>query len=114
MFSASVAGGRLRCWAAQRPGPHPGLDEPPPHVADAGRPAFAEYAPGVEALSWLGLLAPARTPQPAVHALNGAGESIVGDVQDVVGGTPAEFAQFLQAQQAASRPVLARMEVPLN
>jgi tripartite-type tricarboxylate transporter receptor subunit TctC len=87
-------------------------------------PAFAEFAPGVEALSWFGLLAPARTPQPAIQALNAAAvqsltdprirESIVGDVQNVIGGTPAEFAQFLQAQQAAWRPVLSRMEVPLN
>jgi tripartite-type tricarboxylate transporter receptor subunit TctC len=87
-------------------------------------PAFAEFAPGVEALSWFGLLAPARTPQPAIQALNAAAvqsltdprirESIIGDVQNVVGGTPGEFAQFLQAQQAAWRPVLSRMEVPLN
>lgn len=87
-------------------------------------PAFAEYAPGVEALSWFGLLAPARTPQPVIQALNGAAvqsltdprirESILGDVQDVVGNTPEQFADFLQAQQAAWRPVLSRMEVPLN
>lgn len=87
-------------------------------------PAFSEFAPGVEALSWFGLLAPARTPPAAVQALNAAAvqsltdprirQSIVGDVQNVIGGTPAEFAQFLQAQQVAWRPVLSRMAVPLN
>ncbi|WP_421991201.1 Bug family tripartite tricarboxylate transporter substrate binding protein [Roseococcus sp.] len=87
-------------------------------------PAFSEFAPGVEALSWFGLLAPARTPPAAVQALNAAAvqsltdprirQSIVGDVQNVIGGTPAEFAQFLQAQQMAWRPVLSRMAVPLN
>lgn len=87
-------------------------------------PAFSEFAPGVEALSWFGLLAPARTPQPVIQALNAAAvesltdprirESIIGDVQDVVGGTPEQFARFLQEQQAAWRPVLSRMDVPLN
>jgi tripartite-type tricarboxylate transporter receptor subunit TctC len=87
-------------------------------------PAFSEFAPGVEALSWFGLLAPARTPEPIIQRLNAAAvqsltdprirESIIGDVQNVIGGTPAEFAQFIQAQLAAWRPVLSRMEVPLN
>jgi len=87
-------------------------------------PAFSEFSPALEALSWFGLLAPARTPQPVIQALNAAAvqslndprirASIEGDVQNVMGGTPAEFAEFLQAQQAAWRPVLSRMEVPLN
>ncbi|WP_424811709.1 Bug family tripartite tricarboxylate transporter substrate binding protein [Roseococcus sp. YIM B11640] len=87
-------------------------------------PAFAEFAPGLEALSWFGLLAPARTPQNAISALHAAAvqsltdtrvrERITGEVQNIVGSTPAEFARFLTDQQEAWKPVLSRMEVPLN
>ncbi|MDB5414259.1 MAG: tripartite tricarboxylate transporter substrate binding protein [Rubritepida sp.] len=87
-------------------------------------PCFAEVAPGLEALSWFGLLAPARTPQGAIEALNASAvqaltdprirERLTNDAQYIVGNTPAEFAQFLVAQQEAWRPVLSRMEVPLN
>ncbi|MBX9751502.1 MAG: tripartite tricarboxylate transporter substrate binding protein [Roseococcus sp.] len=87
-------------------------------------PTFAEFAPGLEALSWFGLLAPARTPAPAIEALNAAAiaaladerirERLANDAQFVQGSTPAAFGQFLTAQLAAWRPVLSRMEVPLN
>jgi len=87
-------------------------------------PAFAEFAPGLEALSWFGLLAPARTPQAAIDTLHRAAaeaqtdprlrERLYGEAQDIVGSTPAEFAQFLLQQQELWRPTLARMQVPLN
>lgn len=87
-------------------------------------PTFAEFTPGLEALSWFGLLAPARTPAPAIEALNAAAiqalgderirERLTNDAQFVQGSTPAEFGQFLAAQLTAWRPVLSRMEVPLN
>ena len=87
-------------------------------------PAFAEHAPGLEALSWFGLLAPARTPPAAIQAVNAAAvqalndprirERVTHDAQFVVGSTPAEFAAFLAAQLVAWRPILSRMEVPLN
>jgi tripartite-type tricarboxylate transporter receptor subunit TctC len=87
-------------------------------------PSFAEFAPGLEALSWFGLLAPARTPPAAIEALNAAAVSALGDerirdrltndAQFVQGSTPEEFGRFLAAQLTAWRPVLSRMEVPLN
>lgn len=87
-------------------------------------PTFAEFTPGLEALSWFGLLAPARTPPMAIEALNAAAvaaladerirDRLTNDAQFVQGSTPAEFGRFLAAQLEAWRPVLSRMEVPLN
>jgi len=87
-------------------------------------PSFSEFAPGLEALSWFGLLAPARTPPAAIEALNAAAvqalgdarirERLTNDAQFVQGSTPAEFGRFLEAQLIAWRPILSRMEVPLN
>lgn len=87
-------------------------------------PTFAETNPGLEALSWFGLLAPARTPPAAIEALNAAAvqaladarirERLVNDAQFVMGSTPEEFSRFLAAQLQAWRPILSRMEVPLN
>jgi tripartite-type tricarboxylate transporter receptor subunit TctC len=87
-------------------------------------PTFAEGAPGLEALSWFGLLAPARTPPGAIEALNAAAlhaladprirERVTNDAQFVMGSTPAEFGRFLTAQLEIWRPILSRMEVPLN
>lgn len=87
-------------------------------------PTFAEFTPGLEALSWFGLLAPARTPPAAIEALNAAAIAALGDerirdrltndAQFVQGSTPEAFSRFLAAQLEAWRPVLSRMEVPLN
>jgi len=87
-------------------------------------PTFAETAPGLEALSWFGLLAPARTPPAAIEAVNAAAVAALGDArirdrltndaQFVFGSTPADFGKFLADQLVAWRPVLSRMEVPLN
>jgi tripartite-type tricarboxylate transporter receptor subunit TctC len=41
-------------------------------------------------------------------------ERLANDAQFVQGSTPAEFGRFLNAQLEAWRPVLSRMEVPLN
>ncbi len=87
-------------------------------------PAFAEIAPGLEALSWFGLLAPARTPEAAVTRLNQAAIQALQDVrirdrltnegQFLVGSTPEEFGSFLRAQLEAWRPVLSRLPMQGN
>ena len=87
-------------------------------------PCIAEYAPGLEALSWFGLLAPARTPAAVVQRLNAAAvqalqdtrirERLTNDAQTVVGGTPEQFAQFLRDQERQWRPILAKLDVPRN
>ena len=84
-------------------------------------PAVAEVAPGLEALSWFGLLAPARTPDATVRRLHAAArdalqdarvsERLTRDAQFVVGNTPEEFANFLAAQDRQWRPILGKLDV---
>ncbi|WP_051212445.1 Bug family tripartite tricarboxylate transporter substrate binding protein [Rubritepida flocculans] len=88
-------------------------------------PTFAERAaPGLVAESWFGLLAPARTPPAAVRALHAAAvealgeprvrERLTNEAQFLKASTPEAFADFLQEQIRIWRPVLSRLEVPLN
>ena len=87
-------------------------------------PAFAEFAPGLVAQSWFGLLAPARTPAAAIERLNAAAvqalqdplirERLTGEGQFLEGGTPAQFGEFLRAEAERWRPVLSKLEVPQN
>lgn len=74
-----------------------------PTVAEAG-------VPGYEATSWIGLLAPAGTPQASIDKLWGAlgrtmQEPAVKDVllrdgSDIVTSTPAEFRQIIESDYA--------------
>lgn len=87
-------------------------------------PSIAEFAPGLEVLSWFGLLAPARTPAEQVQRLNAAAnqalqdprvrERLVTEGQFLAGGTPQDFAEFLRRSDAQWRPILSRLNVPRN
>ncbi len=87
-------------------------------------PCTGEYSAGLEALSWFGLLAPARTPDAAVRRLHGAAvealkdqrirERLTNDAQFIIGNTPEEFAQFLRDQDSQWRPILAKLNVQNN
>jgi tripartite-type tricarboxylate transporter receptor subunit TctC len=74
-------------------------------------PAIAEVGyPGFEAASWFGMLVPARTPQPVVERLSAEINRALThrDTEDRyaalgvirVGGTPAEFRAFIDAEIA--------------
>jgi tripartite-type tricarboxylate transporter receptor subunit TctC len=87
-------------------------------------PTVAEFAPGTEALSWFGLLAPARTAPAQVQRLHDAAaeslkdpriqERLTRDAQFIVGNTPEEFAQFLRDQDRLWRPILSKLDVQNN
>jgi tripartite-type tricarboxylate transporter receptor subunit TctC len=87
-------------------------------------PCTAEFHPGLEALSWFGLLAPARTPDATVRRINGAAvealkdarirERLTNEASNIIGSTPEEFATFLNQQLAQWRPVLAKLNVQNN
>ncbi|MBR0682273.1 tripartite tricarboxylate transporter substrate binding protein [Roseomonas eburnea] len=105
--------GRLIAWTSSR------RVESTPDV-----PAISEFAPGLEVLSWFGLLAPARTPPEMAQRVNAAANDALQDArirerlttegQFLAGGTPQDFANFLQRSDQAWRPILSRLDVPRN
>jgi tripartite-type tricarboxylate transporter receptor subunit TctC len=72
-----------------------------PTLAESGLPGFESY-------NWQGVIAPAGTPEPVIQKLNAAFNKILKkpEVQkafdetggQVAGGTPQEFAQFIQSE----------------
>ncbi len=72
-----------------------------PTIAEAG-------VPGYEFRAWVGVLAPGTTPAPLVNAINGywvkaarapeVASRLINDGNDVVAGTPAEFAALIKAE----------------
>jgi tripartite-type tricarboxylate transporter receptor subunit TctC len=77
-----------------------------PTVAESGVPGLADY----ESVSWGGVMAPAGTPAPVIQKLNGelvrilklpdVRERMTGLGADIVAGSPAEFAAYLQEEIA--------------
>jgi len=105
--------GRLIAWTSAR------RVESTPEV-----PSIADYAPGLDVLSWFGLLAPARTPAEFVQRVNAAANEALQDArirerlttegQFLAGGTPQDFADFLKRSDEQWRPILSRLDVPRN
>ena len=105
--------GRLIAWTSAR------KVESTPEV-----PTTADYAPGLDALSWFGLLAPARTPPEVVQRTNAAAnealqdsrirERLTNEGQFLAGGSPQDFTDFLRRSDELWRPILSRLDVPRN
>ncbi|MEY4749129.1 MAG: hypothetical protein RIQ60_1343 [Pseudomonadota bacterium] len=108
-----IKAGKLRCIATGSTSRVKQLPDVPT-VAEQGYPGF-------EMTQWYGLLAPATLPQPALDKLAAAAASAVrqpstsdtlsSDAAIAVGGTPAEFAQFITAEQARWKQVIARARI---
>jgi tripartite-type tricarboxylate transporter receptor subunit TctC len=81
-----------------------------PTIAESGFPDF-------EAVAWNGFVAPAGTSKETIERLNGEINAILADSAikprievagwDVAGGTPKQFADFMAAERARWRPVIA-------
>ncbi len=105
--------GKLRCLATGTPQRIAQLPDVPT-VAEQGWPGF-------EMTQWYGLLAPASMPQAAVDRLAVAAAAAVrqpaavdklsNDAAIAVGGTPAEFARFITAEQQRWKAVVARAKI---
>jgi tripartite-type tricarboxylate transporter receptor subunit TctC len=90
-----------------------------PNLPD--QPTFHENWPGLVAVTWFGLLAPARTPAAAISRLNTAGAVAVADAMVrerllnegilTAGGTPAEFRAFLDREKERWGPLLRRLNI---
>lgn len=107
-------GARILAWTSERR--LPGLPD---------QPTFAETHPNLVAQTWFGLLAPARTPQPAIARLNEAAQAALQDAtvrerllaEGIVAAAPAGpemFAEFLRTEAARWTPLLRRLDIRLN
>jgi tripartite-type tricarboxylate transporter receptor subunit TctC len=105
--------GKLRCIAT-------GTRERLPQLPDV--PTVAEQGyPNFEMTQWYGLLAPASLPQTAIDKLAleaakaiktpAAVTRLADDTAQAVGGTSAEFAAFIAAEQKRWQPVIARAKI---
>jgi len=105
-----VAAGRLKALAISTPQRSPLL----PNI-----PTFREAGIlNVEATAWIGLVAPAKTPQPIIERLNrefvaalkdpATAEKLRAQYMDPAPMSPAEFAAFMQAELARWAPVIKR------
>jgi tripartite-type tricarboxylate transporter receptor subunit TctC len=73
-----------------------------------GVPAVSEYFPQFEAQSWVGVLAPARTPRPIVERLHAEivkvlaapeqRDRFTGLGYEIVGGTPEQFGAWIRGE----------------
>lgn len=73
-------------------------------------PAIAEFYPGFETTSWVGLVAPAGTPRPVIDKLNGTLAKILAtpdikqrfDAQsaEIVASTPEQFGELIKSETA--------------
>ena len=92
-----MKGGKLRVLATAG-SRRSALQPEVPTIAEAG-------VPGYEMDSWLGILAPAGTPQPVIERLNAefnralpkVGDKLAAQGLDLAGGTPQEFARVIRA-----------------
>ncbi|MCA0240460.1 MAG: tripartite tricarboxylate transporter substrate binding protein [Proteobacteria bacterium] len=108
-----IKAGKLRCIATGTTQRIPQLPEVPT-VAEQGYPGF-------EMTQWYGLMAPASLPQAAADKLAAAAaaavkqpsahEKLSADAAIGIGGTPAEFAKFIAAEQARWKVVVARAKI---
>ena len=108
VYLPQAKAGKIRALAVSSPQRTPAAPDIPT-VAEAG-------VPGFEALSWFGLLAPAKTPRPIVEKLAvetrrilklpDVSERISGLGAQPVGGTPREYAAFIQTEIAKWQKVI--------
>jgi tripartite-type tricarboxylate transporter receptor subunit TctC len=87
-------------------------------------PAIAEILPGYEGLLWMGLVAPAGTPQPVIEALAAAvkravssadlAERLKHDGIDPVGGGPQEFGAQIAREITQWRELAKSVNIKLD
>ena len=79
-----------------------------PHFPDL--PTIADFYPGFETTSWVGMIAPAETPRPVIDKLNGTLEKILAAPEmkqkfaaqsgEVVASTPEYFGELIKSESA--------------
>lgn len=108
-----IKAGKVRCIAT-------GSTQRLPQLPDV--PTVAEQGfPGFEMTQWYGMLVPAGMPQPHIDRLSAetmkamktstALERLNADAAQAVGGTPAQFAQFIAGEQKRWKVVVERARI---
>ncbi len=113
---AMLQGGKLRALAVtstKRLSPLPNV----PTVAESGFPGFQSSA-------WTGLVAPAGTPQAVIEQLNArlqqalknpkTIEKLHAEGSEPLGGTPAQFTSFMQAEHAKWGTVVKESNIKMD
>jgi tripartite-type tricarboxylate transporter receptor subunit TctC len=108
-----IKAGKLRAIAT-------GTTQRLPQLPDVPTVAEQGFA-GFEMTQWYGLMAPSSLPQAAIDKLAveaakaiktpAAVQRLSDDTAQAVGGTPAEFAAYIAAEQKRWRPVIARAKI---
>ena len=108
-----IKSGKVRCIATGSAKRLPQLPDVPT-VAEQGFPGF-------EMTQWYGMLAPANMPAANLEKLSvetmkavkapASLERLNADAAEAIGGTPAQFAQFIAAEQERWKKVLLRAKV---
>ena len=108
-----IKAGKLRCIAT-------GSSARLPQLPDVPTVAEQDFK-GFEMTQWYGLLAPSKWPKTHLdkleqEAIKATRSKVVGDKLSqetalVVGNTSAEFAKFIQQEQARWKPVIARAQI---
>jgi tripartite-type tricarboxylate transporter receptor subunit TctC len=108
-----IKAGKLRCIAT-------GSTKRLAQLPDVGTVAEQGF-PGFEMTQWYGMLAPATMPQAQVDRLAAeiargmrnpaAVERLLGDAAEPIGSSPAQFAQFIAAEQNRWKAVVQRARI---
>ncbi len=87
-------------------------------------PTIAEFYPGFETTSWVGLIAPAGTPHAVIEKLNGALAKILAteDMKDkfrlqggdIVAGTPEQFGELIRTESAKWGKVIREKHIRID
>jgi tripartite-type tricarboxylate transporter receptor subunit TctC len=87
-------------------------------------PTIAEFYPGFETTSWVGLIAPAGTPHPVIEKLNGALSKILStqDMKDkfrlqggdIVASTPEQFGELIRSESAKWGKVIREKNIRID
>ncbi|HKW39131.1 MAG TPA: tripartite tricarboxylate transporter substrate binding protein [Burkholderiales bacterium] len=87
-------------------------------------PTIAETLPGYEMFGWIGLVAPAGTPQPITDRLSAETRKIMQDPEirqrflsagmEPAGNTPAEFAAFMKKQNERYGAIVKQAHIKLD
>jgi tripartite-type tricarboxylate transporter receptor subunit TctC len=87
-------------------------------------PTLKESGIDVEADAWMGLIAPARTPEPAIAKIHDevvdaikapeAREKLATQLMEPVGNSPAEFRAVIEREVARWSPVIKAIDLKIN